>query len=76
MDIFDVTCPECKRAYYGDMLLYSLNVQLHCPYCGKDFYKEESPRVVTGGSSVSAVARVAGGITEQMIFHPGSEEKE
>ncbi len=74
MDIFNVTCPKCSREFYADMLLYGLKVELHCPYCGVYFYKEESPRLVTGGAGASAVARVAGGLSEKMIYRPPREE--
>ena len=44
--IFYVDCLECKRTFYCDVELYDLDVELHCPYCGLYFKKEESPRVV------------------------------
>jgi len=75
MDIFSVRCPACKRDYYADMLLYSLKVELHCPFCGVYFYKEQSPQLVTGGVAASTVARVAGGLTEDMIYRPPSPEE-
>lgn len=74
MDIFTVECPECKRSFYADMLLYSLKVELHCPFCGLYFFKEDSPRLITGGASVSAVARVGGGLKEDMIYRPVPED--
>jgi DNA-directed RNA polymerase subunit RPC12/RpoP len=75
MDIFTVVCPECKKDFYGDMLLYSLKVELHCPYCGKYFFKEESPRVFTGGTGASAVAQVPGGLSLDMIYRPREEDQ-
>ncbi len=74
MDIFNVRCPTCQKDYYADMLLYSLKVELHCPYCGVYFYKEESPKLVTGGAGASTVARVAGGLSQEMIYRPPAEE--
>lgn len=74
MDIFNVRCPACGRDYYADMLLHSLEVELHCPYCGKYFLKEESPLVVTGRAGASAVARVTGGVSKEMIYKPGGEK--
>ena len=74
MEIFTVVCPQCKRDFYADMLLYTLNVDLHCPSCGLYFPKEESPGVLTGGTGASAVAQVAGGLTEDMIYRPPEEE--
>ena len=75
MDIFNVECPSCCRVYYADMLLYSLKIELHCPYCGVYFYKEDSPRVQTGGAGASAVAQTAGGLSEEMIFRPAQEDE-
>ncbi len=74
MDIFNVRCPSCKEQFYGDMLLYSLRVELHCPFCGAYFHKEDSPEVVTGQAGVSAVAKIKGGITEAMIYRPQGAE--
>ncbi|MBU4567261.1 MAG: hypothetical protein KMY53_04350 [Desulfarculus sp.] len=74
MDIFSVTCPSCGREYYADMLLYSLPVELHCPYCGVYFYKENSPLVITGSASSAAVAKVPGGLKKETIYRPGEEK--
>ena len=75
MDIFNVECPACRRVFYADMLLYSLKVELHCPYCGVYFLKEDSPKLVTGGASASAVARIEGGLKEEMIYKPQAEDE-
>ena len=75
MDIFNVECPSCGRQYYADMLLYSMHVELHCPFCGVYFYKEDSPRVQTGGAGASAVAQTPGGLTEDMIYRPVEDEQ-
>jgi predicted RNA-binding Zn-ribbon protein involved in translation (DUF1610 family) len=74
MDIFVVVCPQCGKDFYADMLLYSLNVELHCPSCGIYFHREKSPRVVTGGAGASAVAQVAGGLTSDMLYRPPEED--
>lgn len=74
MDIFSVTCPSCGREYYADMLLYSLPVELHCPYCGVYFYKENSPLVITGSASSAAVAKVPGGLKKETIYRPRKEK--
>ncbi|MCB2227967.1 MAG: hypothetical protein KQH53_14905 [Desulfarculaceae bacterium] len=73
MDIFNVRCPSCKESFYADMLLYSLKVELHCPFCGLYFFKEDSPEVVTGSANSAAVARVPGGLTKESIYRPGEE---
>ena len=74
MDIFTVVCPFCGKDFYGDMLLYSLEVRLHCPYCQKYFAKQDSPNLTTGGSGASAVARVPGGLTQDMLYEPPEED--
>ena len=74
MDIFNVTCPDCKKVYYCDLLLFELEVRLHCPYCGRYFYREQSPEVYIGGSGTSAVARIKGGIKPEMIYEPKEEK--
>lgn len=70
MDVFNVVCPKCEKKFYADMLLYSLDVELHCPFCGFYFKKEDSPEIFAGGVGASAVARVAGGLKEDMIYNP------
>ena len=75
MDIFNVECPKCNRQYYADMLLYSLDIELHCPYCGVYFHKEDSPRIQTGGTGASAVAQTAGGLGKDMIYRPAAEDE-
>ena len=74
MDIFNVTCPTCKKVYYCDLLLFDLEVRLRCPYCGRYFYKRESPGVFVGGRGTSSVARIKGGIRPEMIYEPNEEE--
>lgn len=74
MDIFSVTCPSCGREYYADMLLYSLPVELHCPYCGIYFHKKDSPSVITGSANAAAVAKVPGGLNQNTIYRPGKEK--
>jgi hypothetical protein len=74
MDIFDVTCPKCRKIYYCDLLLFELEVRLHCPYCGHYFYRKESPQVYIGGTGTSSVAQIKGGIKPDMIYEPKEEE--
>ena len=74
MDIFDVACPKCKKVYYCDLLLFELEVKLHCPYCGLYFYRKESQRVYLGGPGTSSVAQIKGGIKPEMIYEPEGEE--
>jgi len=74
MEIFVVVCPGCGKDFYADMLLYSLDVELHCPSCGIYFRREKSPRVVTGGAGASAVAQMTGGLTAEMLYRPPDED--
>lgn len=74
MDIFTVVCPSCGKDFYADMLLYSLKVRLHCPYCQQYFRKEDSPNLTAGGAGASAVARVPGGLTQDMLYEPREED--
>ncbi len=74
MDIFNVTCPNCKKVYYCDLVLFELEVRLHCPYCGHYFYKRESPGIYMGGKGTSAVAQIKGGIRPEMIYEPQEEK--
>ena len=76
MDIFNVTCPSCKRVYYCDLLLFDLEVKLRCPYCSHYFYRKESPKVYVGGSGTSAVAQIKGGIRPEVIYEPKEEKDE
>jgi len=73
MDIFNVTCPTCKKVYYCDLLLYDLDLKLHCPYCGLYFRRTESPAVYIGGTGTSSVAQITGGIHSEMIYEPKEE---
>jgi hypothetical protein len=75
MDIFTVVCPACGKDFYADMLLHSLKVRLHCPFCAHYFYKEESPNLVSGGDGTSAVARVPGGLSNEMLYEPPEEDQ-
>ncbi len=74
MEIFVIVCPKCRKDFYADMLLYSLDVELHCPSCGLYFKREKSPNVFVGGAGASAVTRVAGGLTSEMLYRPPDEE--
>ena len=74
MEIFSVICPHCQKDFYADMVLYSLKVELHCPYCGAYFYKEESPQLVTGSDKVSTVVMAAGQLSGEMFYKPETEQ--
>ena len=58
MDIINLTCPRCSGEYYGDTSLLSLDVELHCPFCGSYFRKEEVKEIVSADQKVSAIVRL------------------
>lgn len=42
-----VDCPHCHKTFYVERLFWEIpfdKLKLYCPFCGKDFNKEESPR--------------------------------
>jgi len=41
-----LACPSCQKTFYVDRMFWESpydKLRLHCPYCGNDFNKEESP---------------------------------
>ncbi len=45
--IFWVTCPQCKGEFYCHWQEFRhTKEQLLCPYCGRRFLDEESPKIV------------------------------
>ena len=61
MDIINLICPRCSGEYYGDTTLLSLDVELHCPFCGSYFKKEEIKDMGYADQKVSAVVRMNSG---------------
>lgn len=71
MDIVNLTCPGCSGKYYGDTSLLSLDVELHCPFCGSYFKKEEIKEMAGGDEKRSAIVR----LNRNMSFYRPKEEK-
>ncbi|MBX3030234.1 MAG: hypothetical protein KF809_08735 [Chloroflexi bacterium] len=46
--IFNVTCPGCRGTFPVHPELWQAGYDLLCPFCGRMFPQEESPRIVTG----------------------------
>ncbi len=44
---FDPSCPKCQKQFHVHHEdLRHAHVKLLCPYCGTQFYVEESPSVI------------------------------
>ena len=45
--LFWVTCPGCSGRFcaHSEELRHNKKFPLHCPYCGKRFFDEESPHI-------------------------------
>ena len=72
MEIFSVTCPKCGMEFYGDILLLTIDVHLHCPQCSLYFRKEESQGIRKVFKKVSPIVSKDGQITEEMVYKPKS----
>jgi uncharacterized Zn finger protein len=59
MDIINLTCPRCSGEYYGDTSLLSLDVELHCPFCGSYFKREEIKDMAHADQKTSAIIRMS-----------------
>jgi uncharacterized Zn finger protein len=71
MDIINLTCPRCSGEYYGDTSLLSLDVALHCPFCGAYFKKEEMKEMAGADRKLSAIVR----LNRNMSFYRPKEVK-
>lgn len=70
MEIFTVTCPRCGMEFYGDILLLTVHVRLHCPRCDLYFAKEESRGIREVLKKASPLVGQDGRITEEMVYQP------
>lgn len=71
MDIINLICPRCSGEYYGDTSLLSLDVELHCPFCGSYFKREEIKDIVNADQKISAIVR----LNRNMSFYRPKEKK-
>lgn len=69
--IFYVECPECHQSYYGDVELLNVDVELHCPYCGLYFKKEDSPNLVKPAKTTHDIRSTTGeDLGKYQIYKP------
>lgn len=67
MDIVYVDCPKCSKEYYCDVSLLSLDVELHCPFCGSYFRREDAKRLISPDQQVSSIVRLS---KEKKFYKP------
>ena len=72
MDIFYLACPKCSKEYYADVSLLSLDVELHCPFCGSYFRREEAKEVVTGDRKISSIVQLN---KDKTFYKPEKESR-
>jgi C4-type Zn-finger protein len=59
MNIFNVTCPICSGEYYADASLLSLDVELHCPYCGSYFKLNDAKKIDIADRKHSSIVQLS-----------------
>lgn len=75
MKMFNLTCPHCGKAFYGDVTMVELKTPLHCPGCGA-YMDYAEYRAILGSSNGTALARLKRPLTEEnmdeVIYRPRS----
>jgi hypothetical protein len=59
MDIFYLACPICSKTYYADVSLLSLDVELHCPFCGAYFRHGDAKEILTGDQKLANIVQLS-----------------
>lgn len=72
MDIVYVDCPKCSKEYYCDVALLSLDVELHCPFCGSYFRREDAKQLVTPDQRVSSIVRLS---KDKKFYKPAGQNR-
>jgi len=72
MNIFYITCPNCSREYYGDVSLLSLDVDLHCPFCGSYFKPDKAEKIVTADQKVSPIVQLG---KDKIFYKPADKNR-
>ena len=67
MKMFNLTCPHCGRAFYGDITMVNLKVPVHCPGCGVYMEYTEYCNLL-GGNNGMALARLKRPLTEENMY--------
>lgn len=72
MEIFYVSCPQCKKSFHCDANLLGLDIPLHCPHCDLYFDPEEKKREqAPEGTAFSGLSR----IDRKILYLPVQEKK-
>ena len=72
MNIFNITCPKCSGEYYGDVSLLSLDIELHCPFCGSYFKADEAKKITTADQNASPIVQ----LSQNKSFYKPAEKKD
>lgn len=72
MNIFNITCPKCSGEYYGDVSLLSLDVELHCPFCGSYFKPDEAKKITAADQNASPIVQ----LSQNKSFYKPAEKKD
>lgn len=72
MEIYYVTCPQCKKSFHCDANLLGLGIPLHCPYCDLYFEpEEEKGKRPPKGTAFMGLSR----IDRDILYLPVNEKK-
>ena len=67
MKMFDFTCPQCGKYFYGDLTLIELKVPIHCPGCDR-YYRYNEYIGILESKKDTTLARLNKPLTEDNMF--------
>lgn len=67
MKMFDFTCPQCGKFFYGDVTMIDLKVPIHCPGCDRYYFHDEYVKIFEGKRDTT-LARLNRPLTEENMF--------
>lgn len=67
MKMFNFTCPQCGKFFYGDITLINLRVPIHCPGCDK-YYEYDEYITELQGKQDTTLARLNKPLTSENMF--------